>query len=201
MIEPKSVIDSIKFIINAIKWFEGQKNKSDENYYNEIIYPLFQNCKIVYENYTSMFREVIRLLEEEKNGVDLAVIYLEKNRFKEQSLRAEIRAFADLLKDKSQVFGESGFFEGIYTLTMGGISLMEAEDKKHVDFGDESKIHPSRHTLLYWVKGMSGGEIPVSQERGFYAERAQEQLDVLVLSWDKITRAHAALKIELLKIA
>lgn len=196
MVEPSSVITAVRSLVDLVVDHQGRDRRNRAAYYEDFVEPLYRNAGTVYENYIELFQRLIETLEADDRDIDDAIKLLEQNRFRHQALRAELRAFANEL-ERSKASDESGFAPALRALTMGGISLMEDEDQSYVDFSAYGPIHPARHTILYWIKGLSGGEVPKSQARQFYAKRAREQQDCLAAAWNDIAKAHAALKTEL----
>ena len=196
MIGLSGAVAALRSLVELTVDHRARRRQDAAAYYEDFVAPLYRNARIVYENYADLFQSLIDTLESDDKGIGDAVRLLEKNRFEQQALRAELRAFAAEL-GRVRPEDDSGFAPALRALTMSGISLMEDEEPRHVDFSAYGPIHPSRHTILYWIKGLSGGEVPESEAQAFYAKRAREQLACLTAAWDDIVEAHASLKLDL----
>jgi hypothetical protein len=125
MLDSQLAYEATKTIIEGLfKALSWEKSKNRE-YFDEIITPIYDNCKLVYNNYISIFDRFIEMLDDENNGISHCISFLENNRRAYRATRVDVRAIVQEM-EKSSGFQNDQFFTGISALMKGGASQRES---------------------------------------------------------------------------
>lgn len=191
MIDAKLAFDATKEIIDGLRAARSWKKSQDRDYFDQIVTPIYENSKVVFENYIWIFDHLIELLDDKENGVSHCIKFLMESRRTYQALRVDIRALAGEM-EKSSRFQNDQFFTGIGALMKGGASQREG------GYVDLSAYGYKRHTILGFVQGLSESEVPASQENLYFQKEARQQIQCLEKAWEDIAEGYAILKHKLL---
>lgn len=189
MLDTQLAYEATKTIIEGLFKARSWKKSKNREYFDEIITPIYVKCKLVYNNYISIFDRLIEMLDDENNGISYCIKFLEDNRRAYQAIRVDIRALVQEM-EKSSGFQNDQFFTGISALMKGGVSQREG------GYVDYSKYGYKRHTILDFIHGMSQSEVPSSQANLYYQKEARQQIRCLENAWEDIAKGHAKIKHE-----
>ena len=190
MLDAKLAFDATKTIAEGIMGALNWKGAKDKDYFEHIVSPVYENSRVIYQNYVGIFEKLIGLLDNEGSGINDSIKFLETNRREYQALRVDIRAIA-LEMEQSPRFKDDRFFLGIAALMKGGASQREGGYVRWDNYDY------NRHTILSFVKGMSQSEVAPSQQNLHFQKQAEQQVRCLERAWEDIAAGYAKMKHDL----
>jgi hypothetical protein len=183
MVEPTTFL----MLIDKLKEFLSLRSSEKAIKFEQYVEPLYRDAEIVYSDYASLFRELVRKLSNREPS-DKLEAWLEERRAERWPLREKIRAVVEL-----RVLGTSDmtlFERGIWGLLRGSASVFQDghTDMRDYGWGD----HTVKDLLRRWRNDAHRFDY---QRLEHFAER---QARALENAWSDVAAGYAELKGSLL---